>query len=307
VTRALAPDVPVIELTADADDDTLNDAIRSVEVVVNCAQAWSPARRLKYRRSTPPSVERIVEAARRAEVRRIVHVSTAGVFGPNPKARVNEKTRPHPVHVYGRLRLREEQWLLEAAGDLEVVVLRPGTIFGVGEDWILPRLMASMATGRLWLPGGGRAVQTFVSAADVGRACLAAGDRGRPGHAYLIGGFDATWRDLLEASARTAGFAPEIGSVPYQLAYMRALAAETVTPEGAVVWPGIHAVDVIGRSHLLDDSGSRRQLTWSPSVGSFEQEMPAMAGWLSGLPEVAALLSSAPAQTGVEATSPPGR
>ena len=293
VSKALAADVPVIELSADADDETMSDAIRGVEVVVNCAQTWSPAHRLRFRKSEPRTTARVVEASRRAGVRRIVHVSTADVLGPGRAKRADERSEPHPVHAYERLRLFEESWLLDAAGDLEVVILRPARVFGLGEDWMLPRLMAAMATGRLWLPGGGRVMQTFVSAGDVGRACLAAGDRGRPGRAYLVGGFDATWRELLESSARAAGFAPEITSLPYDVAHMRALAAETVTAEGAPVWPGIYAVDVLGRSRLVDDSNSRRQLTWSPSVGSFEQEMPAMAGWLSALPEVAALLAGA--------------
>lgn len=313
VSRALAADAPVIELDADADDDTLNDAISAVDVVINCAQAWSPARRLKFRASPPRTVERIVEAARRAGVRRIVHISTSGVYGPNPAVRIDEKAKPHPVHPYDRLKLYEEQWLLQAAPDLELVVLRPGRVFGAGEDWLLPRLMSAMATGRLRLPGGGRSRQTFVAASDVGRACLAAADRGRPGRAYLVGGFDGTWRELLESSARAAGFAADIGGLPYDLMYMRALATETVTAEGAVVWPGIHAVDMLGRTHLLDDSNSRRQLTWSPSVGSFEQEMPAMAGWLSSLPAVAALLAGEAAAVGARSaagpppTSPPGR
>jgi hypothetical protein len=53
-----------------------------------------------------------------------------------------------------------------------------------------------------------------------------------------------------------------------------------VTASGAVLWPGIYAVDVIGKPHLYDDSQSRRDLTWSPSVGSFEQELPQMLDWL---------------------------
>jgi hypothetical protein len=62
---------------------------------------------------------------------------------------------------------------------------------------------------------------------------------------------------------------------------------------------------VLGKAHLYDDSHSRRELTWSPAVGSFEQEMPAMTPWLTGLPEVAAaLLADAEAD---RATSPPGR
>ena len=303
VSQALAGDVPVIELNADADDETLADAIGAVEVVLNCTQSWSPARRLRFRKSPPPLLQKIVEAARRSNVRRIVHVSTADVYGPDQKGAVNEKSLLKPVHAYERLKLYEEQWLLEAAKDLEVVIVRPARIFGEKEDWILPRLMGALVQGRVWLPGGGRAKQTFVSAADVGRACLAASDRGRPGHTYLVGGFDSTWRELLESAIRAVGVGGTVVNLPYDLLYLRALAMETVTAPGAVVWPGIYATDVLGKPHFYDDSQSRRDLTWSPSVGSFEQEMPRMAGWLSRLPEVAAALRAlSPA-----ATSPQGR
>jgi nucleoside-diphosphate-sugar epimerase len=304
VSRALASEVPVIELNADADEETLADAVGAVDVVLNCAQTWSPARRLRFRKSPPPLLKKIVEAARRAKVRRIVHVSTADVFGPDQPGPLNEKSRLKPVHPYERLKLYEEQWLLEsAAEDLEVVIVRPARIFGEKEDWILPRLMGALVKGRVWLPGGGRAKQTFVSAADVGRACLAASDRGRPGHAYLVGGFDSSWRELLESCIRAVGVGGTVVNLPYDLLYVRALAMETVTAPGAVVWPGIYATDVLGKPHFYDDSQSRRDLTWSPSVGSFEQEMPRMADWLSRLPEVAAALGAAsPA-----ATSPQGR
>jgi nucleoside-diphosphate-sugar epimerase len=211
-------------------------------------------------------------------------VSTADVYGSDHAAKITEKSRLRPTRAYERLKLHEETWLQEAAEELEVVVLRPARIFGTGEAWMLPRMMQSLARGRLWLPGGGRVMQTFVAAEDVGRACLAGADRGRPGKSYLVGGFDATWRDLLESSARAAGINADIASLPYDLAYVRALAAETTTVSGAAVWPGTFAVDVIGKPHLLDDSHSRRELTWSPSVGSFEQAMPQMANWLSELP-----------------------
>lgn len=289
VSQALAGEVPVIELNADADDETLADAIKAVEVVHNCAQSWSPARRLQFRKEPPPLVRRIVEAARRGGVRRIVHLSTADVYGPDHFARITERARLRPIHAYERLKLHEERWLLDAAGELEVVVLRPARVFGQHEDWMLPRLMKSLAQGRVWLPRGGHVKQTFVAASDVGRACLAAADRGRPGRAYVIGGFDGTWRDLLESAARSAGIGAEVFSLPYDFAYLRALAVEAVTPPGAVVWPGIYAVDVIGKPHQYDDSHSRRELTWSPVVGSFEQAMPQMAAWLSELPGVASV------------------
>ena len=305
VTRALAADVPVIELNADADDETLSDAISGIEVVIFCAETSPPAHRLRFRKRPPHILSRVVEAARTANVRRLVYVSTADVYGPGHFARVTEKSALKPAHAYERLKLYAEEWLLETADDLDVVIVRPARVFGEGDDWILPRLMAAMVHGRVWLPGGGRAKQTFVSAEDVGRACLAASDRGRPGHRYLVGGFDSTWRDFLASAARAVGFAAEIASIPYDLAYLRALALETITPAGAVVWPGIYAVDVLGKPHQYDDSYSRRELTWSPSVGSFEQEIPAMARWLTRLPVVAAVLAEQPASAG--ATSLRGR
>src|SRR5437016_4579267 len=295
-----------MQLKADANEESLSYAIAGIEVVVFCARTVSPGRRLRYRKATPNLLERVVDAARKARVRRLVHVSTADVFGPDHLVRITERSKLKPTHAYERLKLYEEEWLLGVAGDLEVVVVRPARVFGSGEDQILPRLMASMVRGRVWLPGGGRAKQTFVAAEDVGRACLAASDRGRPGRRYLVGGFDSTWRDMLISSARAVGFAAEVASVPYDLAYVRALGAETMTPQGAAVWPGIYAVDVIGKPHYYDDSYSRRELTWSPSVGSIEQEMPAMTSWLAQLPEVSAAVGDA-VPVGGGATLPPGR
>jgi nucleoside-diphosphate-sugar epimerase len=306
VSRTMAADVPVIELNADADEETLADAITGVEVVVFAAQTAAPGRRVRYRRTAPPALERALAAAQHAGVRRLVHVSTADVFGPNHPTRVTEKSKVKPAHPFERLKLFEEEWLLANAGEVEVVIVRPARVFGAGDDWIMPRLIGSAVQGKVWLPGGGREKQTFVYAEDVGRACLAASDRGRPGHRYLVGGFDSTWRDFVMSAARVVGFAAEIGAIPYEMAYVRALGAETLTPQGGAVWPGILAVDAIGKPHRYDDSFSRRELTWSPSVGSFEQEMPAMVPWLSRLPEVAAAIAEAPPAV-EKATSQPGR
>src|SRR6266566_107202 len=116
VSRTLAAEVPLIELGADSDEATLRDAMSGVEAVHICANAWSPARRLRFRKQTPPMLVRIVEAARHAGVRKLVLVSTADVYGPDHNTR-----RSQHDHLQ--------------------VVLRPARVFGVGEDWLLPRLL----------------------------------------------------------------------------------------------------------------------------------------------------------------------
>jgi nucleoside-diphosphate-sugar epimerase len=285
VSRALAPEVPLIELAADADEETMTDAMGGVEVVHICTQTWSPARRLRYRRTPPPRLVRIVNAARHAGVHRLVLLSSADVYGSNHFTRITEKTPLKPGHAYERLMLFAETWLLHEADDMDVVIVRPARVFGRGEDWLLPRLILELSRGRLWLPAGGTKAQSFVSAADVGRACLAAADRGKPGRSYLVAGFDATWWELLEAATVALDIPLRISSLPYDLAYLRALGDEILTPAGAPVWPGVYSVDVIAKPHFYDDSVSRRELTWSPSAGSFEQEMPSMVDWLSDIIE----------------------
>ncbi len=283
VSRTLATEVPLIELSADSDEETLRDAMSGVEIVHICTNAWSPGRRLRFRKEPPQVLVRVVDAARHAGVRRLVLVSTADVYGPDHNTRINEKSELKPVHVYEKLKLLEERWLLREASDLEVVVLRPGRVFGVGEDWLLPKLLVDMSRGRVWLPLGGRAEQTFIAASDVARACLAAADRGEPGRSYIIGGFDSTWRSVLESIGRAVDVPCEVSSLPYDLAYLRALGEEMFTPAGAPLWPGIYAVDVLSKPRFYDDSRSRRELTWSPSIGSFDQDLAQMTPWLSDL------------------------
>ncbi len=233
--------------------------------------------------SATAGARRRVEAARQAGVRRLVHLSTADVYGPDHFVRINEKAELKPVHPYERLKLMEEVWLARAAEDMEVVVLRPARVIGPGEEWMIPRLIRRLVDGRIWLAGGGRVTQTFIAASDVGRACLAAAERGKPGRKYLLAGFDSTWREFLELAAHSLDVPCRVVSLPYDLAFLRGLGVDMVTPSGAVVWPGVYAVDAIAKPHLYDDSQTRRDLTWSPSVGSFEQEMPGMEDWLESL------------------------
>jgi len=296
VSRALAGEVPIIELGADADDETLADAMTSVDVVHLCAETWSPARRLRFGREPSHLVKRILWAAQKSNVRRLVHLSTADVYGPDHFTRVNEKSRLRPVHAYERLKLQEERWLLERSGEVEVVVVRPARIFGRNEDWLLPYLIRLAGTGRIWLPGGGRALQTFIAAEDVGRACLAAAQRGRHGECYLVGGFDASWREFIESAARHLEVRWAIAPLPYDVAFISAMFQEALRPVGAPSMPSLYAVDAIGKPHYYDDSRSRRQLTWSPMVGSFDQAMPKLVEWLATLRD-AAKAPDAPAAT----------
>ncbi|MFJ9443682.1 NAD-dependent epimerase/dehydratase family protein [Kitasatospora sp. NPDC101235] len=79
----------------------------------------------------------LMAAATRAGVRRIVHLSTAAVYGEGPHAGIEvDEVPPAPVSEASRTRLLGERHALAAGGH----VLRPGLVTGSGDRWVVPAL-----------------------------------------------------------------------------------------------------------------------------------------------------------------------
>jgi nucleoside-diphosphate-sugar epimerase len=79
---------------------------------------------------------RLVEAARRAKVRRMIHVSSNSPIGTNPtKSHVFDEAAPYaPYMSYGKSKMLAEQAVRAANdGSLETVVIRPPWFYGPGQ------------------------------------------------------------------------------------------------------------------------------------------------------------------------------
>ena len=166
-------------------------------------------------------------------------------------------------------------------------MVRAAAGFGA-HDPILERLLRQLRAGTLRLVNSGRAERTFLAGPDLGRALYAAAVRGRPGATYLAGGFDGTWRDLLTMAAAVMGIPARIASIPYDLAYVEAAVRWLRARGGEACWPNHYGLDMLAKSHVYDDAGSRRDLSWSPQVGSFDEGVMELASWSQQLPRVAA-------------------
>ncbi|MFE3560281.1 NAD-dependent epimerase/dehydratase family protein [Streptomyces sp. NPDC059193] len=107
----------------------------------------------------------LMAQARRAGVGRIVHLSTAAVYGRGPHRGIPvDGVAPAPVSVTSRTRLAGEGPALAAGA----VVLRPSLVIGAGDRWVVPGLARLMeATGAMW--GGGRALLSLVAVGDLAR------------------------------------------------------------------------------------------------------------------------------------------
>ena len=79
---------------------------------------------------------RLVEAARRGKVRRMVHVSSNSPIGTNPRSdHVFDEAAPYaPYMGYGKSKMLGEQLVRAANGDgFETVVIRPPWFYGPGQ------------------------------------------------------------------------------------------------------------------------------------------------------------------------------
>ena len=269
--------------------DGLAAAMKDVEVVHVATQLYSPFDRLtwraRWRRGRPNRLlVELMRLARKAGVRRVVFMSSTSALGTPGDGRVSERTRPAPEHPYERLLAYDEAWLREQY-DPEVVVMRSAQAFGPGEavlSRMLDRVLRGwLLRGRLLLPGGGRAVRTFVAGRDLGRAFYAAGLRGAPGGAYLVGGFKGSWRELISAAAAALHVEAHVTGLPYDLAYLAASARATSgLPLTQRCWRSPCAVDLITRPHVVEDGWSRRELSWAPEVTNFASGLAGLAEWV---------------------------
>jgi dihydroflavonol-4-reductase len=92
-----------------------------------------------YRAVNAEGAGRVVEAASRGGVRRVVHCSTVGVHGDVEHPPANEEAPLKPGDIYQRTKLDGERLAREAGSRLgvEVTVARPSGIYGPGDRRLL--------------------------------------------------------------------------------------------------------------------------------------------------------------------------
>jgi nucleoside-diphosphate-sugar epimerase len=208
----------------------------------------------------------MLEAARRAGVRKVVSVSSSAVYGDPGKNPVDDDTPRNPGEEYGRAKLGAERLCQQYAREgLDVSIIRPRTILGHGRLGIMQILFEWVRQGRnIPVLGRGDNVYQFVHADDLASACILAAER--PGAAtYNVGAERfGSMRQTLEALCEHAATGSRVVSVPIApaIAFMRLTSRLRLSPLGAY-----HAL-MYGRSMYFDLTRTKRELGWSARYGN---------------------------------------
>ncbi len=174
--------------------------------MVHCAYDSSPLAWERTHLVNVQGTEKLLQAAREAEIRHVVYISSISAF---------EGCRS----LYGKAKLETERIAFGGGA----VVLRPGLIYGRRPAGMFGRLVAQVETARvLPLMGGGPQIQYLVHDEDLCRlicACVAGSipPVGRP----ITIAHEQPWpfRQLLEAIACARGKSLRFIPVPWRLAW----------------------------------------------------------------------------------------
>jgi dihydroflavonol-4-reductase len=212
----------------------------------------------------------IVDAAKRAGVRRVVQCSTVGVHGDVEHPPANEDAPLRPGDIYQETKLEGERIGRAAAGrtGVEFVVARPSGIYGPGDRRLL-KLFGAIARRRFIMLGDGRIFYHLTYIDDLCDGFLrCATEAAAAGRTYLLAGAQVTTlNELVALTAEVAGVRPPAVRLPVWPVWLAGAVCEAVcAPLG--VEPPVYRrrVDFFTKSRAFDISRARHELGFSPTV-----------------------------------------
>ena len=193
------------------DQAALTQAFTNCEIVIHSVLG-SPG---LIRSSIAPAYR----AAQKAGVRRLIYLSSMCVHGQAPAPGTTEATplNPRQPFPYNSAKIAAEQKLqqLRKRGTVEVVIFRPGIVFGPRSRWII-NLANELLEGRAYLLNGGEAICNTVYVDNLVQGmsqaiCIPEAD----GEAFFVGDTEqVTWAEFYRP------FAIALGVNPSQIHYV---------------------------------------------------------------------------------------
>jgi len=267
---------PGIEYLRGSVDDrgAVDDALDGIDCVYHLAGIPHFWRRDKadFDRVNRGGTEVVLAAAAARRTPRVVHCSTESILLPKQRngAHVDESAKPALADMpgpYTRSKFLAEVAAQNAArGGLDVVIVNPTVPVGDGDPNNTPptAMLALFLAGRS--PFFLDCVLNLADVRDIADGIVRAGDTGRTGERYILGGDNLAMRDLLPELERKSGQKMPRRAVPAPLALAAGIVAGVVADRITKTPPAAtrEAVRVALRSAPFDSTKAKRELGYAP-------------------------------------------
>jgi len=224
----------------------------------------------------------VCEAAIEAGVSRLLHVSTAHVFGIHPGSNLDEEstpTMPHPG--YDASKAKAEALVLDYAGGvLDAVIVNPAIVYGPRSRYS-GRLINLFLRGRLPVIPLPERMLSLVYSGDVASGARLALESGVRGERYIFAAPELSMRELLTALAEASGRRSPRFSLPAWAAISGVRLAWAVSPvsrwrppitaagirDGGTVYDGSKATRDLGLNYTPLNDGLATTVKWMINRG----------------------------------------
>jgi len=255
------------------DRENLLRALTGMDVVYNIGAVYRAAglKSSVYREVNAEAVATLIECAKAAGVKRVVHCSTVGVHGDIEHPPANEDAPLRPGDVYQETKLLGEQLGREAAArtGVELVIARPSGIYGPGDRRLL-KLFGAVARGRFLFLGKGRIFYHLTYVDDLCDGFRLCGTvPAAAGRTYILaGGNVTTLNELVALTAEIAKVRPPGIHWPVWPFWLAGALCEMVCAPFGIEPPIFRRrVDFFTKSRAFDISRARAELGFHPRVG----------------------------------------
>jgi dihydroflavonol-4-reductase len=259
---------------ATAPVETLAPLVAGHDGLIHLAGSYrigiDPAEREAMWAANVTAVERVLDAAIAARVPRVVHVSTANVFG-NTRGRVVDETYRRVVadgfvSFYDETKYRgHEAAQARIDAGAPIVIAMPGTVYGPGDHSEIGRLIRQAFGGTLRYRALDETGTSLVHVDDEAAGIVAVLDRGRVGESYVLTGPCQRLRDALVIAAELGGNRLPRFRVPTSL--LRAMAPLAPRLAGRAGMPSNLAETIsasAGVTYWASNAKAARELGFQP-------------------------------------------
>jgi dihydroflavonol-4-reductase len=280
--RSPLPEKGVVAVDGDLTDAaSVRRAVDGVDVVYHIAATYREAGQ-PYRAINVDGTRHVLEAAKDAGVKRVVHCSTGGVHGHIANPPANEDAPFNPGDVYQETKLAAEQ-LARECGDrtgLDVVVARPIGIYGPGDRRFLT-MFRGLARGRFPMIGSGRPFYHLTFIDDLVEGFRLCGTTpAAKGRTYILAGPRyTTLEQLVHLVATELNVTPPRLHLPVWPFWTAGLLCELVCVPLRMEPPIFRRrVDFYTKSRAFDTTRARTELGYAPKV-DLEEGIHRTAEW----------------------------